>query len=114
MIAALDAFADQPFGQPRETRPAFRAFARIEDEGGEGDVRHRQRGAERDQIMIGDMRVGDDHRPRALQQRRDMRSEEHTSELQSLMRISYAVFCLKNKKKYDNIIKGTTTHVNRT
>src|SRR3546814_10031315 len=28
-----------------------------------------------------------------------MRSEEHTSELQSLMRISYAVFCLKKKKK---------------
>src|SRR3546814_2001906 len=37
------------------------------------------------------------------------RSEEHTSELQSLMRISYAVFCLKKKKKrikttYQNII----------
>src|SRR3546814_6322810 len=32
------------------------------------------------------------------------RSEEHTSELQSLMRISYAVFCLKKKKK-------TTIHV---
>src|SRR3546814_13828553 len=30
---------------------------------------------------------------------RDGRSEEHTSELQSLMRISYAVFCLKKKKK---------------
>src|SRR3546814_4527397 len=29
--------------------------------------------------------------------RRSARSEEHTSELQSLMRISYAVFCLKNK-----------------
>src|SRR3546814_6490560 len=29
----------------------------------------------------------------------DMRSEEHTSELQSLMRISYAVFCLKKKTK---------------
>src|SRR3546814_9642711 len=29
---------------------------------------------------------------------RDIRSEEHTSELQSLMRISYAVFCLKKKK----------------
>src|SRR3546814_1356264 len=29
----------------------------------------------------------------------DSRSEEHTSELQSLMRISYAVFCLKKKKK---------------
>src|SRR3546814_10381029 len=33
------------------------------------------------------------------------RSEEHTSELQSLMRISYAVFCLKNKiKLYQNYI----------
>src|SRR3546814_3393291 len=30
------------------------------------------------------------------------RSEEHTSELQSLMRISYAVFCLKTKNKYSN------------
>src|SRR3546814_5214460 len=30
---------------------------------------------------------------------RRSRSEEHTSELQSLMRISYAVFCLKKKKK---------------
>src|SRR3546814_6910177 len=34
------------------------------------------------------------------------RSEEHTSELQSLMRISYAVFCLKKKKKkhYENLL----------
>src|SRR3546814_4394590 len=31
----------------------------------------------------------------------DDRSEEHTSELQSLMRISYAVFCLKKKKQTD-------------
>src|SRR3546814_4221892 len=31
------------------------------------------------------------------------RSEEHTSELQSLMRISYAVFCLKKKKPYNHI-----------
>src|SRR3546814_6461671 len=31
-----------------------------------------------------------------------MRSEEHTSELQSLMRISYAVFCLKKKNKNSN------------
>src|SRR3546814_5992418 len=30
----------------------------------------------------------------------DDRSEEHTSELQSLMRISYAVFCLKKKRKH--------------
>src|SRR3546814_1741923 len=35
------------------------------------------------------------------------RSEEHTSELQSLMRISYAVFCLKKKNKY-RIKKSTT------
>src|SRR3546814_1249412 len=34
-----------------------------------------------------------------------IRSEEHTSELQSLMRISYAVFCLKKKKK--NKKRGT-------
>src|SRR3546814_7317379 len=33
------------------------------------------------------------------QREKDKRSEEHTSELQSLMRISYAVFCLKKKKK---------------
>src|SRR3546814_1117985 len=33
------------------------------------------------------------------------RSEEHTSELQSLMRISYAVFCLKKKKKKNKYIK---------
>src|SRR3546814_8516501 len=36
------------------------------------------------------------------------RSEEHTSELQSLMRISYAVFCLKKKKKQKHI--STTQH----
>src|SRR3546814_2160897 len=35
------------------------------------------------------------------------RSEEHTSELQSLMRISYAVFCLKKKKKKQNKINYT-------
>src|SRR3546814_5045464 len=32
------------------------------------------------------------------------RSEEHTSELQSLMRISYAVFCLKKKKKHKELL----------
>src|SRR3546814_4750730 len=35
------------------------------------------------------------------------RSEEHTSELQSLMRNSYAVFCLKKKKNVTNIPKNT-------
>src|SRR3546814_6854400 len=36
------------------------------------------------------------------------RSEEHTSELQSLMRISYAVFCLKKKKKLKNLVQPHT------
>src|SRR3546814_6772501 len=36
---------------------------------------------------------------RAIAPRPAIRSEEHTSELQSLMRISYAVFCLKQKKQ---------------
>src|SRR3546814_4600630 len=37
----------------------------------------------------------------------DRRSEEHTSELQSLMRTSYAVFCLKKKKKTVNTTTDT-------
>src|SRR3546814_3825504 len=37
------------------------------------------------------------------------RSEEHTSELQSLMRISYAVFCLKKKKSHIHTTNSTTT-----
>src|SRR3546814_4552874 len=41
-----------------------------------------------DDLGFGAQRVADNHR----------RSEEHTSELQSLMRISYAVFCLKKKR----------------
>src|SRR3546814_5307585 len=51
-------------------------------------------------------------RPHAMYGDRAMaeqRSEEHTSELQSLMRISYAVFCLKNKKKNNK----NTTHLSK-
>src|SRR3546814_2448413 len=41
-----------------------------------------------------------------------MRSEEHTSELQSLMRISYAVFCLKKKNNHTTIFTTTKqTHI---
>src|SRR3546814_3000907 len=40
------------------------------------------------------------------------RSEEHTSELQSLMRISYAVFCLKKKTKVHIKQDRTTQHAN--
>src|SRR3546814_4696324 len=58
-------------------------------------------------------------RQSAAAQRAGGRSEEHTSELQSLMRISYAVFCLKKKKKdtqqidYPKKNKKTTKSNNR-
>src|SRR3546814_2183435 len=42
---------------------------------------------------------------------RAWRSEEHTSELQSLMRISYAVFCLKKKKTSTQYTYAVHTHV---
>src|SRR3546814_3927837 len=58
------------------------------DRGGRDDARH------------GEIRFHDDHRIIV----RDYRSEEHTSELQSLMRISYAVFCLKKKKRQSQTI----------
>src|SRR3546814_12479096 len=46
-----------------------------------------------------DTRIDRGPREEGQERRRRSRSEEHTSELQSLMRISYAVFCLKKKKK---------------
>src|SRR3546814_6654944 len=52
--------------------------------------------AQRQDQVLGGVAVADLERGG---QRVDLRSEEHTSELQSLMRISYAVFCLKKKKK---------------
>src|SRR3546814_3565187 len=60
----------------------------------------RQRGRER---------IAADRSPIALA-RDVLRSEEHTSELQSLMRISYAVFCLKKKK--NNSQGDTEEHQN--
>src|SRR3546814_3386725 len=47
-------------------------------------------------------------RPRPIAHQRVRRSEEHTSELQSLMRISYAVFCLKKKNKTPYIARYRT------
>src|SRR3546814_5369938 len=41
------------------------------------------------------------------------RSEEHTSELQSLMRISYAVFCLQKKNKIQHRVNSFTSHTSR-
>src|SRR3546814_2772596 len=50
-------------------------------------------------------------RRRGKRQTLPCRSEEHTSELQSLMRISYAVFCLKKKKRYNQ--RSTTQNNQR-
>src|SRR3546814_6873253 len=47
---------------------------------------------------VGGKEIGAGRRPGGVGAVR--RSDEHTSELQSLMRISYAVFCLKNKMEY--------------
>src|SRR3546814_1558812 len=55
--------------------------------------------------LAGRHRPGRPHRGR--------RSEEHTSELQSLMRISYAVFCLKKKKNTNKkTTQNTTSQIN--
>src|SRR3546814_1905629 len=48
--------------------------------------------------------------PLTLRRSLRVRSEEHTSELQSLMRISYAVFCLKKKKKLTTKYRTSITY----
>src|SRR3546814_3533936 len=53
--------------------------------------------------LPGDAQGGLRGASRGLQTVRESRSEEHTSELQSLMRISYAVFCLKKKNKTNRL-----------
>src|SRR3546814_4188297 len=51
--------------------------------------------------IAGRGRYGEDGELEDLAASNFIRSEEHTSELQSLMRISYAVFCLKKKKEHN-------------
>src|SRR3546814_6581666 len=64
--------------------------------------RCRRRRAERRAFLVTDVAVGLALHPgpavALVEDAQRLRSEEHTSELQSLMRISYAVFCLKKKK----------------
>src|SRR3546814_5049050 len=62
------------------------------------DRARRQRESPRD-LLVGIAAPGKHH---AIARTGVQRSEEHTSELQSLMRISYAVFCLKKKKHRRN------------
>src|SRR3546814_4363232 len=90
-VAALRGVARA--GRPPEKRNHPRAQPRLY-----GSRLHRRTGA---RLVPPPHRRDADPEPRRRQPRtaRPARSEEHTSELQSLMRISYAVFCLKNKKK---------------
>src|SRR3546814_2840564 len=63
-------------------------------------------------VELAVLAAGVDTRRQVIEQRRVevvARSEEHTSELQSLMRSSYAVFCLKKKKKTENTITEPNT-----
>src|SRR3546814_4903370 len=94
----------EQLGKPREERDvavaegrrhAFLLLDRVANARGEVElVGDRQR-------RLPEGRIVD--RQHILRVGRDMRSEEHTSELQSLMRISSAVFCLKKKTKTNQI-----------
>src|SRR3546814_10530503 len=100
---------DTLFPSPTLFRSAVRfprgILSRIEKAGGRlGKVREMAgQGAPDRRPRRGDRRQAasriDRHRPDDVPQR----SEEHTSELQSLMRISYAVFCLKKKKNTNKL-----------
>src|SRR3546814_5281991 len=59
---------------------------------------------ERRPALLGGQRLREIHVAEGAVAIEEWRSEEHTSELQSLMRISYAVFCLNNKKNNTPII----------
>src|SRR3546814_1756508 len=102
----MEAIVDQPFGDIVDRHPGLiLQRAQIDD----ALMRHAAVGAAIEhRIMIlqtgGDI-VGAQYRDFGRLLQPSVRSEEHTSELQSLMRISYAVFCLN---------KTNTTHNKRT
>src|SRR3546814_4663313 len=83
-----------------------RPRARLEQFADHGDVRQQRHALDRPALIVVEQPADREDLPVLCGQRRlelalveDERSEEHTSELQSLMRISYAVFCLKKKKE---------------
>src|SRR3546814_7642980 len=97
----------------------FRSVARAMEDVVHAAALHHLPGVENDDVVaqLGDQAemVGDEQDRRLefplqlAQQVDDLRSEEHTSELQSLMRISYAVFCLKKKKSSQHTLHHDTT-----
>src|SRR3546814_15135072 len=60
------------------------------------DIAHHD--LERDDLHLADQLLAHVEAADEMRRHADIRSEEHTYELQSLMRISYAVFCMKKKK----------------
>src|SRR3546814_4096209 len=77
---------------------------------GEGRSRSRPGGAGPPPVRRPPVRHGRQARRTSHGRAASRRSEEHTSELQSLMRISYAVFCLKKKKHQAHRQHHTSTH----
>src|SRR3546814_4333296 len=75
---------------------------------GGASLRHSFRGAAR-HADRGDERAFPGAQGRDQAARPSRRSEEHTSELQSLMRISYAVFCLQKKKNKNSTTTNQST-----
>src|SRR3546814_6450004 len=65
---------------------------------------------EEEAVRFGTDAPDDSCAPPSRNPARPARSEEHTSELQSLMRISYAVFCLKKQKKTHKILQYQYTY----
>src|SRR3546814_8512018 len=87
---------------PDDLRKAARAWHRHDrraDSGGARATLYVRRGGDRSRRPHRSARPLRGGRGDAIGAARRQRSEEHTSELQSLMRISYAVFCLKKKNK---------------
>src|SRR3546814_2978052 len=100
---------------PRSTRTdTLFPYTTLFRSGVVGDDRHGLADQPLDIAQIGALlgvAEGDRHPGRAGARRAaDARSEEHTSELQSLMRISYAVFCLKKKKQSRQSLRSEERH----
>src|SRR3546814_5462927 len=97
------AVADMAMAQPDEDgRPCGRRFVVALKRLARLDHRKAARGSDAERLQ----HFGREHFAHRALQGEPPRSEEHTSELQSLMRISYAVFCLKKKK-----IQKTSRHI---
>src|SRR3546814_5817717 len=95
---------------PRSTRTDTRfPYTTLFRSSGEADVRRREPTLVLERMMnerppepvaaVPYVVIGEHGDHHLVGSRQDDRSEEHTSELQSLMRISYAVFCLKKQKQ---------------